>query len=249
MPQDVGSITDIFSLLGVSFLAIAAYNTIELLFWIFGFFKRWQGLYFWSILTATVCVGSFMIIATLLNFQKAPMIVCGTGVALVYPYLLTAQVLVLYSRLHLVTQGHQRFLAADRFIERSMIIAPIGRELFICGICIYEAMRQLQPIMAVKGRAGRKVMLHLIFVFGAVIVLDGLICVVHSIELKMEFGILNKLLEMLAAPVDGHRGPSRSLPELNRQEDSLVGMMHVTSSTGTGEAPLAFRVHECYISS
>ncbi|KAL4783118.1 hypothetical protein BJX76DRAFT_348802 [Aspergillus varians] len=273
--------TEILTFLSVSFLAIAGYNTLELLFWIFDFFKRRQGLYFWSILTATISLGTFMIITTLQTFRKGPSSFTIVGIALVYPCLLISQVLVLYSRMHLITRGlllqlvlwiiiissiflyipfiviliglstdDMRFLPADRVIERYTIIASIGRELFICGIYFYEAIRQLEPIIAVKGRAGRKVILHLVFVLGVVVVLDALMvltlykgesglgltysCVAHSIKLKMEFGILNKLLEMLGAPLRVRGRHPHSLPglTLTGQDDSLAEMMRISGNRG-----------------
>ncbi|KAI9374316.1 hypothetical protein BJX61DRAFT_551498 [Aspergillus egyptiacus] len=246
---------DVFISLFVSFLAIAAYNALELLIWIFNFFRRRRGLYFWSILTGTVSVAGFMVITTISYFVKTPTAASATGVAvaLVYPCLLTAQILVLYSRLHLITptQGplllvvrwgiiissvlllipftvnltglstttsktQQRFLAAERVIEHYTIIGTLSRELLICAIYLFQALRQLKPILAVKGAAGRRVIIHLILAMGAVIVLDSFMllttfggasglglaysCVAHSIKLKVEFGILNRLLELLGAP-------------------------------------------------
>ncbi|KAL4878820.1 hypothetical protein BJY04DRAFT_107754 [Aspergillus karnatakaensis] len=236
-------------LLSVSFLAIAAYNAIELLFWIFNFFKRRRGLYFWSILTATLSLAGFMISTTLSYFKIGPFLLTGLATAFLYPCLLTAQLLVLYSRLHLISQsrhilrfvfwliiitsilifvpfitllagfsaGNMRFARPFSFIERFAILAAIARELLVCAIYICEAFRQLRPIMLVKGRAASVVFVHLILVTGAVVVLDAFMivtvckgesgmamtfsCVAHSIKLKLEFAVLNRLVELVLAPV------------------------------------------------
>ncbi|KAL2823716.1 hypothetical protein BDW59DRAFT_180569 [Aspergillus cavernicola] len=269
---------DVATYLAVSFLAIAAYNTLVLLIWIFNFFKRWRGLYFWSILSGTISIAGFMIITILSRFQKAPSVVTGIGIALLYPCLLTSQILVLYSRLHLITTqgpilrfvlwaiiitscilllpftiiliglstGHRQFLAPEQFIERFMIIGTVIRELILCAIYIYQAIRQLKPIIAVKGRAGRKVMIHLILVIGAVIVLDAFMltsiyigasglglaytCVAQSVKLKMEFGMLNRLLELLGAPIEGSIGGLG----LNGLEDSQDRMVNSPQRLGGG---------------
>ncbi|KAL3474739.1 hypothetical protein BJX99DRAFT_260158 [Aspergillus californicus] len=234
-----------------SFLAITAYNTIVLLIWIFTFFKRWRGLYFWSILTATLSLGVFMVFTTLSRFHKGPPIVPNIGITIVYPCLLTAQILLLYSRLHLISQGlllrivlwaivattlifsvpfivsvicalvdTPRFLNLEFFFERWMITGSAIREILFCFLYLYQAIRQLQPVIAVKGKAGRNVIIHLLFVISAVIVLDACMlyttfsgipnlglaysCVSHSAKLMMEFGVLNQLLDLMMAPVDGH---------------------------------------------
>ncbi|KAL4869251.1 hypothetical protein BDV12DRAFT_185310 [Aspergillus spectabilis] len=236
------TVAEAFHLLSVAFLAVAAYNTLELVFWIFSFFKRRQGLYFWSILTATLSVGVFIIITTLSFFKKAPFIVPAIGTAFCYPCLLTARLLVLYSRFHLITQGRtlrfvfwliiissilvfipftttllglsggdMRFQRPFEFIEDYTILAAIARELVVYGIYIFEAFRQLRPIMLVKDRAASIVFVHLILVNAAVIVLDAFMfvmicvresgmgltfsCVAHSIKLKLEFGVSTPVLE------------------------------------------------------
>lgn len=280
------TVSEMLDLLSVSLLAVAAYNTLELLFWIFDFFKRWRGLYFWSILTATLSVGAFTIVVVISTFRDVPPIAAGICIALVYPCMQVTANLVLYSRLHLITKsgiltftrwliivscivlyipyitiligfssGDKRFYRAEEVNERYAVAGSICRELFICGVYIYESVKQLKPIMIMKGRTGRKVMVHLILANGAVVALDALMlaslfshlqhvgqqyngiglpfnCASQSVKLKIEFSILNKLLELLGTPMnslDCGRSPGR----LNEQDDSLVDMMR-EASTGTG---------------
>ncbi|KAL6231285.1 hypothetical protein BDW75DRAFT_233730 [Aspergillus navahoensis] len=257
MDQPKDPVQEFFYLISVSFLAIAAYNTLELLCWIFDFFKRWQGLYFWSILTATVTVGAFMVIATLATFEKSSPLALGISIAFVYPCILVSQALVLYSRLYLITKGrivtfvlwliiissvglyipsitvlvgasagNRRFFGTqiEHLNERYATVGSIAREFLICGIYIYEAIRHLKPIMHIKGRAGLKVLIHLIAVNVAVVLLDLLIVMslcttkyhirgwyrgagipygvfAQSVKLKIEFSVLNKLVGLLDAPV------------------------------------------------
>ncbi|KAL4983027.1 hypothetical protein BDW68DRAFT_191678 [Aspergillus falconensis] len=247
MDQPKEPVQEIFYLISVSFLAIAAYNTLELLCWIFDFSKRWQGLYFWSILT-----------------QRSPSpLALGISIALVYPCILVSQALVLYSRLYLITKGcivtfvlwliilssvflyipfitilvgasagDRRFFGTqtEHLNDRYATLGSIARELLICGIYIYEAIRHLKPIMHMKGRAGLKVLIHLIALNVAVVLLDLLMIMslcttkyrigrwykgagipygafAQSVKLKTEFSVLNKLVELLEAPImpDGGR--------------------------------------------
>lgn len=281
----------------VALLAVAAYNTLELLFWIFDFFKRWSGLYFWSTLIGTLSIGTFTVVATISTFRDVSLLATSICNALTYPCMHVAASLVLYSRLHLITQGKiltftrwliivssvglyiphitimigfsaysssdNRFYRAREVDEYLVIGGSMGRELFICGVYIYESVKQLKPIMIMKGRAGRKVMVHLILVNVAVALLDVLLwlllhfqaqhldrkqskyygvgigmpynCASQSVKLKIEFGILNKLLHLLGAPADSveyRRSPGQS----NEQSGSEVPMMRETASVGMGSS-------------
>ncbi|KAL4910860.1 hypothetical protein BDW74DRAFT_3220 [Aspergillus multicolor] len=267
---------NVYFLISISFLAISAYNTIELFCWILDFFKRWQGLYFWSISIANLSIGAFMVIATCATAQTIKPLAFGIGIAFVYPTILISTSLVLYSRLYLITRGRivkfvfwliiissffiyipsitllmgaaagdPRFFgpALERFNERYASLGSIGRELLICGIYIYESIRHLKPIMSMKGRAGRKVLCHLIAVNIAVVLLDLLVIFplmttkwhigqwyrgagiqygifAQSVKLKIEFSVLNKLVELLEAPLKNAGLPS--------SENSQAGMIRDT---------------------
>lgn len=290
VPQDTFS--EMLDFLSVSFLAVAAYNTLELLLSIFDFFKRWSGLYFWSTLIGTLSIGTFTVIAIMSTFRDTPQLAIGICNALTYPGMHVAASLILYSRLHLITQGRiltftrwliivssvviyiphitimigyssgdKRFYRPQHEVNEFYVISgSMGRELFICGIYIYESAKQLKPIMIMKGRAGRKVMVHLILANVAVVVLDVILllllhlqtlhksqkyygvgigmpynCASQSVKLKMEFSILNKLRQLLGTPmnsIDCGRLPEQS----NEQSGSEVPMMRETASVGMGSS-------------
>ncbi|KAL4924147.1 uncharacterized protein BDV17DRAFT_275326, partial [Aspergillus undulatus] len=208
MAQVNGPLLEFLRAASTGFLAIAAYNTLELIFWIFDFFQQRQGLYFWSILTAAVCLAPFMALVTVATFRITSPLAISVGVAILYPCILAAQVLILYSRLYLLTTGRSLafvfwliiissvilyvpfiiifigsstgdrnftgFPVLQRINERTTIVGSVAPELIICIIYIYKSTGQLEPIMVMKGRAGRKVMLHLILVNATVIILDSL---------------------------------------------------------------------------
>ncbi|KAL4968136.1 uncharacterized protein BDV14DRAFT_168333 [Aspergillus stella-maris] len=104
--------------------------------------------------------------------------------------------------------------------------------------------------MAVKGSAGRRVVVHLILVNATAIILDivpllalwskywavsvqlnsinmPFWCVSSSIKLKMEFGVLNKLWQLLEAPVEhdalreSHQSDSQQAITRNSRERHL----------------------------
>ncbi|KAL2834231.1 hypothetical protein BDW59DRAFT_178734 [Aspergillus cavernicola] len=91
-------------------LSIAAYNTVELLIWIFNTFPRRRGLYFSSILTATLSLMGYLFACFLKLFEAGGDLLGGTIWAISYATLLPAHILVLYSRLHLLLPHNPRLL-------------------------------------------------------------------------------------------------------------------------------------------
>ncbi|KAL4968153.1 uncharacterized protein BDV14DRAFT_197381 [Aspergillus stella-maris] len=107
--------------------------------------------------------------------------------------------------------------------QKYTIIGSVARELLIYALYKYEAIRQLRPIAAMKGPMGRAV-LRQVLIFSAVITTLDILhvrslfargykvavtypgimlpigCAILSIKIKVEFTILNKLLELLGAP-------------------------------------------------
>jgi hypothetical protein len=114
--------------------ALAIYNAIELLLLIFTTFRRFHGLYFWSLLVASVgivpYVLGFMIEFYELTAQLAGLLITFVG----WPMMVTGQSLVLYSRLHVVLgEGNQRILKAVRWmIIINGIVLTIATEGMLC---------------------------------------------------------------------------------------------------------------------
>ncbi|KXJ84592.1 hypothetical protein Micbo1qcDRAFT_215008 [Microdochium bolleyi] len=94
------------------FISIALYNVLELTVWILSTFKRWSGLYFWSLCVATWGV-AFSGVGNLLYYRKlsgndylnATLILIG------WATMVNGQSVVLYSRLHLVLRDGRRLRA------------------------------------------------------------------------------------------------------------------------------------------
>lgn len=83
-------------------IALTLYNAIELLVLIFATFKRWSGLYFWSLLVASFGLIPYSI-GNLISFFELTYSVAGIIVSTLGWYcMVTGQSVVLYSRLHLV---------------------------------------------------------------------------------------------------------------------------------------------------
>jgi hypothetical protein len=113
--------------------ALAIYNALELLLLIFTTFRRFRGLYFWSLLVASFGVlpytFGFMIEYFKLTAQLAGLIITCVG----WPMMVTGQSLVLYSRLHVVLgKGNWKILRAVKWM---IIINGIVFHLSTEGMC------------------------------------------------------------------------------------------------------------------
>src|ERR1700753_698790 len=91
-----------------TFAGIALYNTTELIVLIFVSFKRYGGLYFWSLLLATSGIIPYTLglLFKFFGVIKIDML----SIALVdigWQLMVTGQSIVLYSRLHLVLKNRQ----------------------------------------------------------------------------------------------------------------------------------------------
>ncbi|KAF2128002.1 hypothetical protein P153DRAFT_367913 [Dothidotthia symphoricarpi CBS 119687] len=238
-----------------AFLAIAFYGVIELTLLIFLTFRRWRGLYFWSLVVATwgIAVNGVGYIlkffeVTTANYFSATLIIIG------WICMVTGQSVVLYSRLHLVLYDYSKvrgvliLIIANVFIchipvavlvygVNSSHPAPFVRpyevyecvqltifalqEVFISGLYIYYTTKMLGPVYEANGKTRKSVKTHLIYINAILIVLDVILvslqyaglyeiqtCLkpaVYSIKLKLEFNILNQLLQLSKSQSQGSR--------------------------------------------
>ncbi|ORY12003.1 hypothetical protein BCR34DRAFT_310366 [Clohesyomyces aquaticus] len=101
------------ALIIIAFISVALYNVGELTVTIFRTFKRWNGLYFWSVLASSCGIVPYCIGFILKFFH--PNLSAMVALSLISPswvLMVTGQSLALYSRLHLVARG----TASDRWV-------------------------------------------------------------------------------------------------------------------------------------
>ena len=91
-----------------TFIAVSWYNVLELVILIFCAFRRWNGLYFWSLLVSG-CLGVFPYsLGFLLKFfTHTNSTLCVTLLTLGWWCMVTGQSMVLYSRLHLILRDER----------------------------------------------------------------------------------------------------------------------------------------------
>ncbi|KAM5429836.1 hypothetical protein McanMca71_004319 [Microsporum canis] len=84
-------------------LAVAIYNCLELVLLIFLTFNKYEGLYFWSLLLATVPgVLTDAVFLLMYYYMTIPPTVAFTFASIGWCFMITGQAVVLYSRLHMV---------------------------------------------------------------------------------------------------------------------------------------------------
>ncbi|RAK96026.1 uncharacterized protein BO80DRAFT_315202, partial [Aspergillus ibericus CBS 121593] len=231
----------------VAFVSISAFSSMGLVYLIFDFFKRRRGLYFWSLLIASV--GTIIACAFCLLFifgNADTLLPSSIGVVLSYTTISVSNSLVLYSRVHLVTGGRKprwilymiigsvlllqfphvitvpaaaavhgrgNWTQAVMILEKISVVGYCLREMIILGFYAWATIRNLRPLIFLRGRQGRKLIIALIFAGGVSFALDTANMVVDftvasavvaafvpfiiSTKLLVEFAALNKLIRLV----------------------------------------------------
>ncbi|KAK3937041.1 hypothetical protein QBC46DRAFT_356998 [Diplogelasinospora grovesii] len=214
-----GSTVDVSeAILISSFVSVALYNVVELTFLIFSIFKKRSGLYFWSFLIATwgiapYAVGFLFKYLQLINGTILYICLISVG----WCAMVIGQSFVLYSRLHLLilndrllhavrntiivnsavcyvpsialliganSHSPSRFLVPYSIWEKIQVTLFFLQEVTISGLYIWEALKLLQ----LGGSA-----IHYASRYGIQTTYKAL---VYGVKLKLEFSILNRLVEL-----------------------------------------------------
>jgi hypothetical protein len=114
---------------------------------------------------------------------------------------------------YFVTLGSDQFVLSAAIYDRIQVVVFAAQDLIICAIYIREALRALGPVLEIRGRKGRKVIIHLIAINLVVMIMNILLIVtefkahfiqisfktvVYSVKLKLEFTVLNKLRSLVS---------------------------------------------------
>lgn len=118
------------------------------------------------------------------------------------------------------------FLTPYSIYEKVQITIFFLQEIIISGIYVYKTMKMLRSEGNIRGRNSRMVMTHLIWVNIMIIALDVTLlaieyagyydiqttykAAVYSVKLKMEFSILNKLLDLFQGRIHDSSDDPRS---------------------------------------
>ncbi|KGO37077.1 hypothetical protein PEX1_043840 [Penicillium expansum] len=125
-----------------AFAALAWYNAIELVILCLFSFKRWHGIYFWSLLISSVCIVPYCLGFVLLFFPigVTPW-VCVTFIVLGWYGMITGQSVVLWSRLHLVLQNRKLLRGVLSMICIDAVLLHIPTTVLLYGTVAHPATR------------------------------------------------------------------------------------------------------------
>lgn len=140
------------AMLIAAFFALACYNVLEIVISIFTSFKCRHGLYFWSMLIATLGILLHAISVFLRYFTLAPNFPMCVLICIGWYTMVTGQSVVLYSRLHLVTTHSRRcrwvlYMIAFNFcilhvpVTILFLGSNLGVKSFVTPFNIYERIQ------------------------------------------------------------------------------------------------------------
>lgn len=150
-----GKVDDALDISIIVFMSIALYNALELTVLIPLSFRRYRGLYFWSLLTSTVLgVIPYTIAGPLQFFNLQPLWLSVVLQNLSWIMMVPNQSVVLYSRLHLVSQNPTILASVRVLIILSLVMIVVPTILFNAGwsymqhspvwVQGYDAMERIQ---------------------------------------------------------------------------------------------------------
>ncbi|KAJ5620616.1 hypothetical protein N7510_004600 [Penicillium lagena] len=235
------------------FLGIALYNSLELLVLIFASFRRYHGLYFWSLLlSVSLGVVPQSLSFILKYYDVGPLWFSITLSTIGWYFMVTGQALVLFSRLNIVVQdmtiSHRvltmiiinaiilhvpttvltygsNFVQTPVWVHGYTIMERIEltgfclQEFIISGLYISKTVKilRMSPPSLDGHNQNRKIMYQLLAINALIIIMDVILLTfeylnyfviqttlksaVYSIKLKLEFGVLSRLVFL----VQSHR--------------------------------------------
>ncbi|KAJ5787018.1 hypothetical protein N7457_002008 [Penicillium paradoxum] len=125
---------DVLQMILVTFIALSCYNVVELLVLVPATFRRWRGLYFWSLL-ATGCLGvvPYSIGFLMKFFTRANSVLSVTVLTIGWWTMVTGQSVVLYSRLHLVLRDEGVLRRVLQLIVANVLILHVPTTILTYG--------------------------------------------------------------------------------------------------------------------
>lgn len=124
------------SYLFAGFAAVSWYNAIELVVLCFVSFKRRGGVYFWSLLLASIAVVPHGLGYFLLFFSKTNRFICVSLISFSWYFMVSGQSIVLWSRLHLVLQNQKVLRGILYMIIINFFVVQVPNTVFLFGTAV-----------------------------------------------------------------------------------------------------------------
>ncbi|CAG8097357.1 unnamed protein product [Penicillium nalgiovense] len=193
LPPNVGAILmeNISIIQIVSMFSIGAYNALEIGIVTFDTFKRYRGLYFWSMQFASWGILVHAIPAMARFISQASNLPTSIPFMIGWYAMVTGQAVVLYSRLHLVFSDMRKVRWALWMIITNACILHIPMTVFFFGLnrgdarfarpaAIFDriqstAVHHFKSVIIIRGRDGRNAIIHLFCINILVVILNVLL--------------------------------------------------------------------------
>lgn len=162
------------------FTAVPLWMTIELTVWVFYAFRRWSGLYFWSVLICTWGV-TLHAIGFILKFcvPSCNWIVSVTLAEIGWVSMVTGFSVVLYSRLHLVVRSQRILKFVLIMVITDAFLFHVPTIIFQYGVSNKSSHTKYLPFMApmervqVLGFSIQEVLISAIYIWATMRMLKG----------------------------------------------------------------------------
>ncbi|KAJ5095040.1 hypothetical protein N7532_007331 [Penicillium argentinense] len=134
---------DILQMTLVTFIGLSCYNVAELVVLVPSTFRRWRGLYFWSLLTCG-CIGvvPYSIGFLMKFFTQTDSILSVTVLTIGWWTMVTGQSVVLYSRLHLVLRDERILKRVLRLIVANFFLLHVPTTVLTYGANIVHTQNK-----------------------------------------------------------------------------------------------------------
>lgn len=131
---------DVLQMTLITFIGLSCYNVAELVVLVPATFRRWRGLYFWSLL-ASGCIGvvPYSIGFLMKFFTQADSVLSVTVLTVGWWTMVTGQSVVLYSRLHLVLRDEKILRWILRLIVSNVFLLHIPTTVLTYGANIVHS--------------------------------------------------------------------------------------------------------------
>jgi hypothetical protein len=131
---------NILQIILLTFISLSCYNVAELVVLVPATFRRWRGLYFWSLL-ASGCIGvvPYSIGFLLKFFTRTDSVLSVTVLTIGWWTMVTGQSMVLYSRLHLVLRDERVLRRVLRLIVVNFFLLHIPTTILTYGANIVHS--------------------------------------------------------------------------------------------------------------
>lgn len=133
------------------FFAVACFNSIEILISLLHRFKRYEGLYFWSMLTATLGIILHSIVVLLRYYALGPNFLLSVLTCVGWYGMVTGQSVVLYSRLHLIVSDKSKIRWVKYMILTNFCILHVPVTVLFLGSNTRDSRRFLPAFHVYEG--------------------------------------------------------------------------------------------------